>query len=246
MGIANVKYKRPTQNEQKRTTNMLKYLTYRDGRDGYIKQVSGKERWVNHGMGASVTEIAEQCDQFQSEHVLLFSLVINSNPDLVAMIPHEDRERFLRLLTDNTVNDFFDERGIDTGVEYSWVMHHRMTDDGEASGRHDPHTHIILPGTYYERIKGVRDRLQRLLEGYEPIHPRTWQERLADGEVEPYLQVVEYYQARPLALFALYTLTTDTKVKRFAKDNKQRKMIFYYRKKCLKRIEAAYGQAASF
>ena len=98
----------------------------------------------------------------------------------------------------------------------------------------------------YERIKGVRDRLQRLLEGYEPIHPRTWQERLADGEVEPYLKVVEHYQDRPLALFALYTLTTDTKVQRFAKDNKERKMIFYYRKKCLKRIEAAYGQAASF
>lgn len=98
----------------------------------------------------------------------------------------------------------------------------------------------------YERIKGVRDRLQRLLKGYEPIHPRTWQERLADGEVEPYLQVVEHYQDRPLALFALYTLTTDTKVQRFAKDNKERKMIFYYRKKCLKRIEAAYGRAASF
>lgn len=98
----------------------------------------------------------------------------------------------------------------------------------------------------YERIKGVRDRLQRLLEGYEPIQPRTWQERLADGEVEPYLQVVEHYQDRPLALFALYTLTTDTKVQRFAKDNKERKMIFYYRKKCLKRIEAAYGRAASF
>ncbi|GAB5493714.1 MAG: hypothetical protein Phog2KO_39290 [Phototrophicaceae bacterium] len=98
----------------------------------------------------------------------------------------------------------------------------------------------------YERIKGIRDRLQRILEEYELIQPRTWQERLADGEVEPYLQVVEHYQDLPIALFALYTLTTDTKVKRFAKDNKQRKMIFYYRKKCLKSIEAVYGQAASF
>ncbi|MGB7340512.1 MAG: hypothetical protein WBC91_16560 [Phototrophicaceae bacterium] len=98
----------------------------------------------------------------------------------------------------------------------------------------------------YERIKGIRDRLQRILEGYEPIQPRTWQERLAEGEVEPYLQVVEHYQDLPIALFALYTLTTDTKVKRFARDNKQRKMIFYYRKKCLKQIEAAYGRAASY
>jgi hypothetical protein len=98
----------------------------------------------------------------------------------------------------------------------------------------------------YERIKGIRDRLQRLLKEYEPIQPRTWQERLAAGEVEPYLQVVEHYQDRPLALFALYTLTTETKVRRFARDDKERKMIFYYRKKCLKHIEAAYGQAASF
>lgn len=98
----------------------------------------------------------------------------------------------------------------------------------------------------YERIKGIRDRLQRILKGYEPIQPRTWQERLAAGEVEPYLQVVEHYQDRPLALFALYTLTTETKVRRFARDNNERKMIIYYRKKCLKRIEAAYGQAASF
>ena len=98
----------------------------------------------------------------------------------------------------------------------------------------------------YERIKGIRDRLQRILKAYEPIKPRTWQERLAAGEVEPYLQVVEHYQDRPLALFALYTLTTSAKVLRFARDDKQRKMIFYYRKTCLKRIEAAYGRAASF
>lgn len=156
MCIANIKYKRPTQNEQKGMKNMLKYLTYRDGRDGYVQQVSGKERWVDHGLGSSVTGIANQCERYQSDHVLLFSLVVNPNPDLVAMIPHEKRERFLRQLTDNTVNDFFDERGIDTGVEYSWVMHHRMTDDGEAPGRHDPHTHIILPGTYYDADEGRR------------------------------------------------------------------------------------------
>jgi hypothetical protein len=54
------------------------------------------------------------------------------------------------------------------------------------------------------------------------------------------------YEGKPLALFALYTLTTEAKVRRFARDDKERKMMFYYRKKCLKRIEAAYGRAASF
>lgn len=41
----------------------------------------------------------------------------------------------------------------------------------------------------YERIKGVRDRLQWLLKEYEPIQPRTWLERLQSGEVAPYLKV---------------------------------------------------------
>jgi hypothetical protein len=98
----------------------------------------------------------------------------------------------------------------------------------------------------YERIKGVRDRLQRLLKEYKPIQPRTWQERLASGEVEPYLKVIEHYQDKLLALFAHYTLTTETKVNRVARDNNERKMIIYYRKNCLKRMEVAYGQAASF
>jgi hypothetical protein len=98
----------------------------------------------------------------------------------------------------------------------------------------------------YERITAIKHRLQRVLADYEPIHPRTWQERLADGEVEPYLAVVEHYKDKPLALKALYTLTTDAHVRKVAKDEKERKMITYYRKKCRKRIEAAYGQAASF
>ena len=96
----------------------------------------------------------------------------------------------------------------------------------------------------YERIKGIRDRLQRVLKEYEPIQPRTWQERLQAGEVEPYLQVVEHYQDRPLALFALYTLTTETKVRRFARDDKERKMIYYYRKKIKKKLAIAYGCVA--
>jgi hypothetical protein len=92
----------------------------------------------------------------------------------------------------------------------------------------------------------IQPKSRHILKEYEPIQPRTWQERLQTGEVEPYLKVVEHYEDRPLALFALYTLTTDAKVRKFARDEKERKMITYYRKKCLKRIEVAYGRAASF
>src|SRR5690606_13698022 len=106
--------------------------------------------------------------------------------------------------------------------------------------------HNLAHSMVYERMTAIKHRLQRELKDYEPIQPRTWQERLQSGEVEPYLAVINHYQDKPLALFAMYTLTTDVKVRKFARDNKERKMIVYYRKKCLKRIEAAYGQAASF
>lgn len=159
MCVANVKYKKPTANESKRMNNLLKYLTYRESRDEKARQAGGRERWMDQGMGGSVAEIADRCEAYRSEHVLLFSLVINPNPDLIHMVPVEDREQFVRQLTHRTMNTFFDQRGIDTGVEWSSVMHHRNTDGKEASGLHNPHTHIVLPGTYYDADEGRRKPL---------------------------------------------------------------------------------------
>ena len=56
----------------------------------------------------------------------------------------------------NTTEAFFDERGIDGGLEYSFVTHHRQTDDPQSPGKHDPHTHVVLPGTYYDDGLGER------------------------------------------------------------------------------------------
>jgi len=156
MCIANVQYKKPTANEAKRTKGLLRYLTYRESRDEAVRKATGRERWEDHGMGGSVAEIAERCEALQSKHVLLFSLVYNINPDLIAMVAPEEREQFVRELTVSTTEAFFEERGIDTGVEYSFVIHHRQTDDSESPGRHDPHTHVVLPGTYYDDGMGER------------------------------------------------------------------------------------------
>ena len=159
MCVANVKYKKPTANESKRMNNLLKYLTYRESRDEKARQAGGRERWMDYGMGSSVAEIADRCEAYRSEHVLLFSLVINPNPDLIHMIPVEDREQFVRQLTHKTMNTFFDQRGIDTGLEWAAVLHHRNTDGKESSGQHNPHTHIVLPGTYYDADEGRRKPL---------------------------------------------------------------------------------------
>ena len=177
MCVSNVKYRKPTQREGKRMGNLLKYLTYRESRTERARQSGGKARWLDQGMGGSVVEIADRCDAYQSEHVLLFTLVINPNTDLIRMVPPEDREHFVKQLTTRTMNDFFDARGIDTGVEWSAVLHHRQTDGKEAPGQHNPHSHVILPGTYYDADEGRRKPLyfsrNKSVDHIEMLHEVT-------------------------------------------------------------------------
>jgi hypothetical protein len=107
-------------------------------------------------MGGSVAEIVRRCEALKSDHVLMFSLVVNPNPDLVAMIPKRERERFVRELTEQVVEGFFEVRGLDTGCEFSYVPHHRQTDDRQAPEQHNPHSHVVLPGTVYDEEHGGR------------------------------------------------------------------------------------------
>lgn len=189
MCVANVQYKKPSADGAKQSKNLLRYLTYRESRDEKARHVAGRERWVDHGMGGSVSEIAQRCDDLKSEHVLTFSLVMNPSPNLIAMIAPEDREQFVRELTESMVNGFFDERGLDTGIEYSYVLHHRLTDDPQAPGLHDPHTHIVLPGTVYDEEHGQRVPLffsrNRKVNHIEMLHDVT--ERTMVEQMERYV-----------------------------------------------------------
>jgi hypothetical protein len=163
--------------------NLLKYLTYRESRTEKARHAGGRERWMDHGMGGSVAEIAERCEAYRSQHVLIFSIVINPNVDLIRMVPPERREQFVRQLTERTLNDFFDARGIDTGVEWSAVLHHRQTDGDEAPGQHNPHTHVVLPGTYYDADEGRRNPLyfsrNREVNHIDLLHEVTQQNMVA-------------------------------------------------------------------
>jgi len=189
MCVANVQYKKPSADGAKQSKNLLRYLTYRESRTEKAQFVAGRERWIDHGMGGSVAEIAGRCDDLKSKHVLTFSLVCNPNPDLIAMVAPEEREQFVRELTENMVNGFFDERGLDTGIEFSYVLHHRLTDDPQAPGLHDPHTHIVLPGTVYDEEHGQRVPLffsrNRKVNHIDLLHDVT--ERTMVAQMERYV-----------------------------------------------------------
>jgi len=189
MCVANVQYKKPSADGTKQSKNLLRYLTYRESRDEKAQHVAGRERWVDHGMGGSVGEIAQRCDDLKSEHVLTFSLVVNPSPDLITMVAPDEREQFVRELTEQIGDDFFEARGIDTGIEMSYILHHRLTDDPQAPGLHDPHTHVVLPGTVYDEEHGQRVPLffsrNRKVNHIDLLHDVT--ERTMAEQMERYV-----------------------------------------------------------
>jgi hypothetical protein len=179
--IANVRYHKP--GGGKSADNLLRYLTFRESRDEAASFAPGVERWTDRGMGRTVRELVENCTAYSSSHVLLFSLVINPHPDLIAMLPPAERETFVRTLTERTVEGFFEARDIENGVEWSAVLHHRETDDPHAPGRHNPHMHVVLPGTYYDSDEGLRKPLyfsqNKAVNHIELLHRVTERESVA-------------------------------------------------------------------
>lgn len=183
MCVANVQYKKPTANDAKRQQGLLRYLTYRDGRYGHIQQEAGMGRWVDHGLGGSVREIAARCEDYKSDHVLAFTLVFNANPELLAMVPLAQREAFVKNLTETSLERFFEARGIEGGIEFAYVLHHRESENPQSPGLHDPHTHVVLPGSFFEEEAGERTPLyfsrNKQVNHIELLH-RTTEQTLRD------------------------------------------------------------------
>ncbi|MHB8624622.1 MAG: hypothetical protein ACYDBJ_10690 [Aggregatilineales bacterium] len=153
--VANVRYQTPKGKGASKLKRLLRYIQYRDDRDGHIPQQRGLERWTDHGLGDNFQTIATNCDAAKSDYVQAFTFVINPNPDLIALIPEDRRASFVEELTESTIDNFLAERGIED-LEYSYALHRRETTDAEDPGRDNPHTHVILPGTYFSWQDGDR------------------------------------------------------------------------------------------
>ncbi len=125
----------------------LKYLQYRDNRNQHLQQDEDAERWVDHGLGRHYRAIFESCDKLQSKHVLAWTWVISPAPDLMALVPEDQRPELVLDLTERIVEDYYTSRGFEV-PEYSYVLHDRLTkpeDDSEPLQQ--LHTHVVLPGT---------------------------------------------------------------------------------------------------
>jgi len=125
----------------------LKYFQYRDDHNQHIPQSTLAERWVDHGLGQHYRAIFENCDQLQSKHVLAWTWVISPSPDLMALVPEDERRDLVIDLTERIVEAYYTARGFDV-PEYAFVLHDRMTqaEDGGEPLQH-LHTHVVLPGT---------------------------------------------------------------------------------------------------
>ena len=125
----------------------LKYLQYRDNRNQHIQQSEDDERWVDHGLGQHYRTIFQNCDKLQSKHVLAWTWVISPAPDLMALVPEDQRPDLVLDLTERIVEEYYTSRGFEV-PEYSYVLHDRLTKPEDGS---EPlqqlHTHVVLPGT---------------------------------------------------------------------------------------------------
>lgn len=125
----------------------LKYLQFRDQRNNHLAQSRTYERWQDRGLGLHHRAIYQRCTALQSKHVLAWTWVISPAPDLMALVPAEERRALLHDLTERVVEDYYTERGFDV-PEYSYLLHSATTrPTADEPAQEHLHTHVILPGT---------------------------------------------------------------------------------------------------
>ena len=179
---------------------VLKYLQYRDNSDGHIPQEEGLERWQDRGLGLNYREILDHCDRLGSKSVLAWTLVVSPAPDLMALVPEQEREALVMGLTEEIVEAYYATRKVEV-AEYSYVLHNRLTQpSADNPDRIEQlHTHVVLTGTvptiegrrenfYNQANKGHIQMLQDLsTAAFEAALDRsvgpTWRELRPEPEV---------------------------------------------------------------
>ena len=190
----------------------LKYLQYRDKVQNQLAENHDYERWQDRGMGLHWRDIMKNSDLLQSKHVLAWTWVISPAPDLMELVPEEQRRDLVCDLTERIVEDYYLERGF-TIPEYSFILHDRETasEDGDEPMQ-QLHTHVVLPGTaplpgfdreaVYNNKERRDDALFREIashhfsEALDRIVGPEWQQlRQEEPEVEPNMPDADDFEA---------------------------------------------------
>jgi len=143
--VPDLKYKSPKRRGRgsgsKGLRNGLKYFQYREDHNTKTSPEKLRDRWQDRGLGAHYREIDANCNRLKSQHVLAWTWVISPAPDLMALVPEDQRRALVMDVTERIVEAYYDARGFQIPL-YSYVLHDRRTKEGEQQ----LHTHVILPG----------------------------------------------------------------------------------------------------
>jgi len=131
---------------------LLRYLTYRNDRDGHIPGAGGRDRWVDGGLGSNYPEILKRLDELgaYNRHAYCHSIVISPDPEaMAAWRERQDDEgdpqaRFVEAVRDimaewDEWREEHDNRPPVGPIEYSFVVHRPVREYGEQM-----HAHVIL------------------------------------------------------------------------------------------------------
>ena len=155
--IVSTEFFRPGASEEKHLMGRLKYLQYRNDRDGHIAQEQGLERWVDCGMGNNYRSIAINAQQFASAKVLTLTFVLSPDPKLMKKVDPSDHQRLMHDITEAFMERFFAERGFLVPPEFSFVVHHKNTLQGDAQ----PHSHVVMAATSMSGFERVPFELRK-------------------------------------------------------------------------------------
>jgi hypothetical protein len=143
--MATWRYKRPDKQGYRGLKATLKYVTFREDAHHVIPD-NGRERWFDGGLGGSWREIYEHSQRLAGPYVLAHHFVISPDPNLMALVPEDQRRDLLAELTVQTLTDWHQARDLPV-PEMSLVIHDRETTDETAPGRQMLHSHAFCAGT---------------------------------------------------------------------------------------------------
>ena len=131
---------------------------YRDDRRKHIKQVVGKRRWVDKGLGQTYGAINKNCHKLATQglqkNVAARTLVISPEMSFMQALPEHRRLPVLAELTETTLERWFDAMQLPT-AEHSYVIHRGLSKDKRPDGltkdvdgeQEFLHSHVVMAAT---------------------------------------------------------------------------------------------------